>query len=110
MRVNHGPHAELFHTRPDRVRVVARVCEDFGPSGVVAEDGFCQRGFVLLARRDFDVERPPFRVDECVDLRGEATSRATQSIALDPPFPPAASWWARTIDESMMTPSSSTRS
>lgn len=110
MRMNHGLHAQLLYARPDRVRVVARVGEDLGASGVFAEDGFCDRGFVLLAGRDFDVERPPLRVDECVDLRGEATSRATQSIALDPPFPPAASWWARTIDESMMTPSSSTRS
>jgi hypothetical protein len=30
--------------------------------------------FVLLTRRDLDVERPPVRVDDRVELRGESTT------------------------------------
>lgn len=108
MRMNDRLHTQRLHARSDRVRVVPRVCEDFFAASVLSEDFFCDRRLVLLARRELDVERPTSRIDEGVDLRGESTSRTTQCIALDPPFPPAASWCARTIVASMMTPSSST--
>ena len=108
MRMDDRFHSKLLHASSDGVRVVRRVREDFLTSCVGAEDVFRDGRLVLLAWRELDVERPTLRVDEGVDLRGESTSRTTQCIALDPPFPPAASWCARTIDESMMTPSSST--
>lgn len=91
----------------DRVGVVAGVGYEGFTARVVLDDRRGNGRFVLLAWRDLDVERPSLRVDEGVDLRGESTSRTTQRIADDPPFPPAASWWARTTEASMMTPSSS---
>lgn len=65
---------------------------------------------MLLARREFDVERTAFGVDERVALRGEATSRVPQCTDFDPPFPPDASWCARTTEASMTQPSSSASS
>lgn len=91
----------------DGIRIVTGVGYERFSARVVLDDRRGDRRLVLLARRDLDVERPPFRVDEGVDLRGEPTSRMTQCIADDPPFPPAASWWARTTEASIMTPSSS---
>lgn len=76
----------------------------------LSADRFGDGRLVLLPLRDFDVERAPFGVDERVDLCGESTSRTTQCICDDPPFPLAASWWARTTEASMITPSSSTSS
>jgi hypothetical protein len=59
---------------------------------VVGDDLFRNGRLVLLTRRELDVDRASFGVDERVDLGGETTSRTTQRIADDPPFPPAASW------------------
>jgi hypothetical protein len=91
----------------NRVGVVAGVGDQRFAARVVRDDALGDRRFVSLAGREFDVQRPPFGVDECVDLRGEPTPRVTESIADDPPFPPAASWWARTTEASRMTASSS---
>jgi hypothetical protein len=65
---------------------------------------------VTLARRQRDVDRPRFRIDDGVELGRKASSRAAQSIASDPPFPPDASWCARTTDPSTIEPVSSTSS
>lgn len=58
---------------------------------MLRDDTLGDRRLVLLTGGDFDVEWAPFGVDEYVDLRGEPTSRVTQCIADDPPFPPDAS-------------------
>jgi hypothetical protein len=105
---NDGLHSPIAHFRDDFVRVVSSVGNECRSSSVVPDDLFGDRGFVLLARRDFDVERATVRVDGCVQLRGEATSRVPQCIDFDPPFPPEASWCARTTEASMMQSSSST--
>jgi hypothetical protein len=69
------------------------------------------RRVVLLAGREDDVKRLPFAGGDRVELGRKTSSRAAQSIASDPPFPPAASWCARTTVPSMSEPtSSSTRS
>jgi len=108
IRVNDGPYPQGLQLSANGIRVVAGVgYEGFAPR-VVRDDLVSDRGLVLLSWRELDVERAPFRVDEGVDLRGDPTSRTTQCIADDPPFPPAESWWARMTDASMMTPSSST--
>ncbi len=108
VRMNDSFDSERLELRSNRVRVVCRVRYERIPVGVSFDDSRGYRRVVLLTRRDLDVDRAPFRVDEGVDLRGEATSRTTQCIPVDPPFPPAESWWARTIEASMMRPSSST--
>ena len=47
--------------------------------------------FVALSRRQRDVERPRFRVDDRVDLGRKTSTRVSNSVALDPPLPPDAS-------------------
>jgi hypothetical protein len=66
---------------------------------------FCR--VVLLAGREDDVKRLPFGGCNRVELGRKTSSRAAQSIASDPPFPPAASWCARTTVPSMSEPTSS---
>jgi len=66
--------------------------------------------FVALARRERDVERAALGVDDGVELCRKASSRAAQSVASDPPFPPDASWCARTMEPSTIEPVSSTSS
>jgi hypothetical protein len=84
-------HSTLSYCRDDIVRVVSSVADECSSLSVVLDDERSYRGFVLLAPREFDVERTPFSVDERVELRGEATSRMAQCIDFDPPFPPEVS-------------------
>lgn len=110
MRMDHGSHAERFHLPANRVRVVSGVRYERFAACVLRDDRFGNGRVMPLSGRELDMERAAFCVDEGVDLRGEATSRVTQCIADDPPFPPAASWCARITEASIMTPSSSASS
>lgn len=101
-------HSALSYCSDDFVRVVSRVADECVSLSVFLDNESGYRGFVLLRGREFNVERTPFGIDECVELRGEATSRVPQCIDFDPPFPPEASWCARMTDASTMQPSAST--
>jgi hypothetical protein len=57
---------------------------------------------VTLARGQLDVPRSASCVDEDMNLGRKTSSRASQSVVLDPPFPPAASRCARTMLPSTM--------
>ena len=92
IRVDDGLNLQRFQLSADRIRIVARVRYERFAAGVVRDDRFGDGRLVLLPRADFDVERAPFRIDERVDFCGKPTSRTTQRIADDPPFPPDASW------------------
>ena len=92
VRVDDRLDLERFQLSADGIRVVARVRYERFAAGVVRNDRFGDGRLVLLPGADFDVERTAFRIDERVDLRGEPTSRTTQRITDDPPFPPDASW------------------
>ena len=109
MRTDDGLHLALRHGGSEAIRVVARVA-DQGCTAGVKEQLVGYGRLVLLAGREAEVERSAERVDERVDLRGEAASRATQCVALDPPFPPEATWCARTTVASTMEPALSTSS
>lgn len=110
MRAYDWSHLPLSHLGDDFVRVVTCVGNERLTRCVFPNDLCRYRGLVLLARREFEVERATFGVDECMELRGEATSRVPQCIEFDPPFPPEASWCARTTEASIMQPSSSASS
>lgn len=84
-------HLLLSYLSDDFVRIVARVRDKCLSLGVLSDDILGNRGLVLLACSDLNVQRPPFGVDKCMELRGETTSRVTQRIDFDPPFPPEAS-------------------
>lgn len=110
MRVDYSSHAERLDLVTDCVRIVSGVRYQRFSARMRGDDRFGGGRFVSVPGCELDVDRASFRVDEGVDFRGEATSRVTQCIAEDPPFPPAASWCARTTEASMMTPSSSVSS
>jgi hypothetical protein len=101
-----GLHAPPPDGTDDRVGVVPRVCDE-SLAGRVLDQVFRFRRVVLLARREDDVERLALTGGDCVELGRKTSSRAAQSIASDPPFPPAASWCARTTVPSMSEPTSS---
>lgn len=101
-----------FHSaRADRVDDTVGIVACVGDQGFAGRmlDELLRFGRVmLLTRSQRDVERFAFGRCDCVDLRGKTSSRTAQSIASDPPFPPAASWCARTMEPSMREPTSST--
>ena len=89
------------------VGVVARVTDKSMALRVLEQLVGCDH-VMAISRRQRDVERTTFEVGERVDLRRESSSTTTQTIADDPPFPPAASWCARTLLPSTMDPVLST--
>jgi hypothetical protein len=103
---DNGLHAPPPDRADDCVGVVPRICDE-SFSGRVLDQVLCFRRVVLLAGREDDVKRLPFAGGDRVELGRKTSSRAAQSIASDPPFPPAASWCARTTVPSMSEPTSS---
>ena len=73
------------------VGIVGLVGQHDGALVQVPEQLLGDRAIARLARRQDQFERQTIGVDERVDLRGESTSRTTQSVSFDPPFPPDAS-------------------
>ena len=63
---------------------------------------------MALSWSKLDVERLSECSYECVNFCRKTSSRASQSIAFCPPFPPAACWCALMTDASTIEPSSST--
>ncbi len=92
VRVDDRLDLARFQLSADCIRIVACVGYERFATGVVCDDRLGDGRLVLLPRADFDVKGAPFRIDERVDFRGEPTSRTTQRITDDPPFPPDASW------------------
>lgn len=103
---DHGFHASLVDCCHDGVRVVPCVRDESLP-GRVRDQVLRFRDVVLLPRRDDDVKGLSFGRRDRVDLGGKTSSRTAQMIASDPPFPPEASWCARTTVPSMSEPTSS---
>ena len=54
-----------------------------------------------LAGRQKQANRQAVVIHDGVDLGGQSSTRTTDGVIRTPFFPPAACWWARTIDESM---------
>lgn len=98
-----GLHPATSHRFDDMISVVAGV-GDYRFAGRVLDEVLSFGHVVLLSRRERDFEGLPFGRRNCVNLGRKASSRTAQTIASDPPFPPAASWWARTTVASMREP------
>lgn len=101
-----GLHAPLPDRADDSVGVVSGVGDE-SLAGRMLDQVLRFRRVVLLAGREDDVKRLPLTGGDGVELGRKTSSRAAQSIASDPPFPPAASWCARTTVPSMSEPTSS---
>jgi hypothetical protein len=103
---DHWLHAALVNGCHDSVRVVPCV-RNQSLAGRVSDQVLRFRNVVLLPRREDDVKWLSRGRGDRVNLGGKASSRTAQMIASDPPFPPAASWCARTTVPSMSEPTSS---
>lgn len=55
-----------------------------------------------LARGEFKGDGPASGITETMNFTGEPAPRAAKSSLMNPPFPPAAETWARTVVESML--------
>ena len=73
VRRDHRLHATRLHGFTDPVRVVAPIADE-GSALRMLQQRFGDRGLVLLTGRQLEVQRPPFRVDDRVDLGGESTT------------------------------------
>jgi hypothetical protein len=102
-----GLHAVCADGVVDALAGVARV-GDGSPAPSMLQELLGLGGFVAMPLGQRDEERLPFRRRDRVNLGRKASSRTAQMIASDPPFPPAASWCARTVVASRMEPVSST--
>lgn len=101
-------HAAAPNVVYELVGVVAAVADESFALGV-GEQLAGNAHFVAVALGERDVERPRLGVDDNMDFGRESASRMTQSVSFDPPFPPDASWCARTTDASTIEPALSTR-
>lgn len=54
-----------------------------------------------LARREQQTDRQAVAIHDGVDLGAQSATRTTDGVIRAPFLPPAACWWARTIEESM---------
>jgi hypothetical protein len=99
-------HSSRLRGEDDAVCVVAGVSNE-GLARCVLNEVLRLGCVVLVSGRQRDLKRLSFRRRDGVDFRRKASSRTAQTIASDPPFPPAASWWARTTVASMREPMSS---
>jgi hypothetical protein len=92
-RRDHDFHASLFDRVDDGVRVVALVGDEAFPLRLRYErNRFAD--VVDVPRREMDVDGTTETVHESVDFGGETSARASNTLTLGPPFPPAASWCA----------------
>jgi len=87
-------------------------CDDgAGVVTAIGDDVACQahpveqhRGGRLvggLARREHEPDGQATSVDHGMDFGAQSSTRTTDGVIRAPFFPPAACWWARTIEESM---------
>jgi len=102
-------HAACAHAVDDPIGVVSGVGDERA-SLRVGNQLLRHVGVMSLSSSQRDVERAALGIDEGMEFGRKTFSRTTQSIALEPPFPPEASWCARTTVPSMIEPTSSTSS
>ena len=55
-----------------------------------------------FAWREIEGDGPASGITETMNFTGEPAPRAAKSSSMNPPFPPAAETWARTVVESML--------
>lgn len=91
MGADDGLHLLRSNLSDDLIGVVGRVRNQSVTLSVDGDYFLGDRAVMLLARCEFDVKRAALGVDKGMDFGGEATSRTTQCIFFDPPFPPEAS-------------------
>jgi hypothetical protein len=85
---NHGGDRTIGQVRPELVGVKGFVADHL-VGGDQVDQGFGLRALVDLPGREKKPERIAKGVDGDMDLRAQATARATDRLILKPPFAPA---------------------
>jgi hypothetical protein len=81
--------------------IIAAVADEIAPARHTFDQGR-HRGLVgSLPRQEHDPDGQSAAVNARVDLGAQSSTRTADGVIRTPFFPPAACWWARTIDESM---------
>lgn len=89
MRANHSLHTVSLYGISDAPAIICSIGQEVLSLGVIYQfPGHA--GLMALSRSERYMERLSECVYESVDFRRKTSSRASQSIALCPPFPPAA--------------------
>lgn len=96
-----GLAARLAHQIDDRLGIIAAVGDKRSCGRQAAEQVWADRLVGGLPCRDDEADGQALRVDDGVDLGGQSSTRTANGVIRAPFFPPAACWWARTIEESI---------
>ena len=95
--------ATLLEVIADCIRVVSLIGEQSGRRALGKIDqrvvGLAVRRF---ARGEVESDGPASGITETMNFTGEPAPRAAKSSLMNPPFPPAAETWARTVVLSML--------
>lgn len=97
---NVGHAAPRGYPLDQRQAVVSAIGNHGAGRQRVAQD----RGYRLvggLARRDVETDRQPILINDGMDLGAQSATRTADGVILAPLFPPAACWWARTMELSI---------
>lgn len=88
------------HAFDQREAVIAAIRDHDAWRQGVQQDG--RRGLVrCLPRREVKPDRQSILIHDGMDLGAQSATRAANGVILAPFFPPAACWWARTMELSI---------
>src|SRR5437868_5189195 len=94
MTADNRLHTAIADFANEGVGIVAGVANECSAASVIKEL-FGDGHLMAMTGREHHMERSALAVGDRVELGRESSSTTTQTIGLDPPFPPAASWCAR---------------
>jgi hypothetical protein len=80
---------------------IAAVGDNVGSERQAFEKGRCRRLVGGLSGRDDEAERQPNFVHDGVELCRQSSTRTANGVIRTPLFPPAACWWAFTMELSI---------
>src|SRR5262249_52685430 len=102
LRWDDGANAALLEVVADRIGIIGLVGDEgsWRPLRQIHQRvvAFAVRRF---ASREVEGDRSPSGITETMNFTGEPAPRAAKSSLMNPPFPPAAETWARTVVLSM---------
>ena len=101
LRGDMGFGAGGFDLVDDREREVPAVGDDIARQRHAIDQRRKRRLVGGLAGGEQEPDRQAAGIDDGMDLGAQSSTRTADGVIRTPFFPPAACWWARTIEESM---------
>lgn len=98
---NVGPGAGTLNDAEHPVAVIGPVADDVGVGRQRCKQGLHGSLIMGLACGQQQPEGKSVVPDDRVDLGAQSSTRTANGVIFAPFFPPAACWWARTIEESI---------